>query len=132
MTDTLNAVRLAGTVHGDSWTRYPPGGRPMQVRFWLQVSASDVLLCVVECPDVHQGIRLECEVRGGRHVAVTASARASMSGAVDEARPGVVFYVSGLVLDGVDMDAWWTQIQAQRRHCVRGKMAAAGEEVFQS
>lgn len=127
-----NIVHLEGSVafvpgYEHNWTRWKPKGRG-QVRFWLSVSREfagdgfDIFLCAIEPRADEELKRYEQELRAGRMVKITASARA-VSLVTREADTSVIFVAEECGFDGAAPAA----AHRPRHVQVKGKLAAAGD-----
>lgn len=120
MSNTTNTIRLFGTVVDAPWTRWPTGGRPTQLRFWLAVDGG-LLLCVIECPDYLPWRPVEAQL-SQRPSVVMDAILIPAERIPTESSPGVMFALAGeLIIAG---EAINPPAKPSRPH---GKMAAAGD-----
>lgn len=125
-----NLIQLTGSVQGDTWTRWKPGpGMRGQVRFRLAVSRElagegyDLFVCAIEPRSAAELPALERELRAGRQVKLSATARA-VAAAPGHEEPCVIFVAEECGFDGQEA----RNVHAlHRRPQVRGKLAAAGD-----
>ncbi len=126
-----NRVELEGSVHGVPWTSYGRGQQG-RVNFWLAVSRAlagdgfDVFHCVIEPKTGDEILRLERELRAGRTVRISATARSlvNVEARLEAQMPAVIFIAEAVGLDGEDLRSAH-RIGAPRRERPVGKAAAA-------